>query len=242
MALARMMLFHLQRFIQVRYFLTLLVTTTLSMVVLQWLAGRAAGTGPNPELWLRAGLVGMWSVCTVSAGIIGFQRFMGTLPFLLFSPRPAVMTLLPVVASGSVVGLGAFPLAALAAILLGQGVAVDSLPRLLLGIAAFWVACVSMCVVIAAAFVLSANAITYEPLIMIPVVLASGVFGYVAPQVAWLGWAMPTSHAINYLSTGEIKDLLLALVVSALWAGMGALAAHAALRRATVHGTLEVTA
>lgn len=242
MAMLRMVGFHLRRFFQVRFFMTLLVTSTVSMFALQWLAHRAAGTNANdPDMWLRAGEVGMWAVCTVSAGIIGYKRFLGTLPYLLLSPRRPIATLMPVVVSGSVVGLGAFPLAAVLASLTGQEVTIEPL-RLVLGVLAYWMACVSLCLVIAPVFVLSANAITYEPLMMIPVVLASGVFGYAHPVVEALGQVIPTSHAIAYLSGAEPIRLLWCAGVSALWVVLGMIAAHIALSKATRHGTLEVVA
>ena len=104
----RMGWFHLRQFARVGYFVGLLVSSTTSMFLLQLLAMRAA-TGPipspDPQLWVRAALVGMWSVCTVSAGMIGFQRMQGTLVHVLFSPRSPIVTLGPIVAAGSCFGI-----------------------------------------------------------------------------------------------------------------------------------------
>ena len=99
----RMVWFHLRQFARVGYFVGLLVSSTTSMFLLQLLAMRAATRpilSPDPQLWVRAALVGMWSVCTVSAGMIGFQRMQGTLVHVLFSPRSPIVTLGPIAAGG----------------------------------------------------------------------------------------------------------------------------------------------
>jgi len=123
----RMVWFHLRQFARVGYFVGLLVSSTTSMFLLQLLAMRAA-TGPisgqDPQLWVRAALVGMWSVCTVSAGMIGFQRMQGTLVHVLFSPRSPIVTLGPIVAAGSCFGILSFPLAAGLAVVFHQPVGV----------------------------------------------------------------------------------------------------------------------
>ena len=71
----RLMGFSLRQFLTVPYFIQLLLSTVLGSVILQALAVHAAaqssaGHSVDPTLaWTRAGIVGMWSVCIVSAGI-----------------------------------------------------------------------------------------------------------------------------------------------------------------------------
>ena len=158
----RMVWFHLRQFARVGYFVGLLVSSTTSMFLLQLLAMRAT-TGPilspDLQLWVRAALVGMWSVCTVSAGMIGFQRMQGTLVHVLFSPRSPIATLGPIVAAGSCFGILAFPLAAGLAVVFHQPVGVING----VGLPLYWLACLSVSVVVAATFVFTRNAIAYEP-------------------------------------------------------------------------------
>lgn len=77
----RLMGFSLRQFLTVPYFIQLLISTVLGSVIIQALAVHAAaqsseGHSVDPTLaWTRAGIVGMWSVCIVSAGIINFERF-----------------------------------------------------------------------------------------------------------------------------------------------------------------------
>ena len=74
----RLMGFSLRQFLTVPYFIQLLISTVLGAVILQALAVHAAaqsseGHSVDPTLaWTRAGIVGMWSVCIVSAGITNF--------------------------------------------------------------------------------------------------------------------------------------------------------------------------
>lgn len=237
----RMVWFHLRQFARVGYFVGLLVSSTTSMFLLQLLAMRAA-TGPisgqDPQLWVRAALVGMWSVCTVSAGMIGFQRMQGTLVHVLFSPRSPIVTLGPIVAAGSCFGILAFPLAAGLAVVFHQPVGTING----FGLPLYWLACLSVSVVVAATFVFTRNAIAYEPLLLVPMIVLSGVFGSPLPQLATVGWMIPTSHAITVLTTPNIDPgrIVATLAVSAAWLASGGWLARIALQRATVAGTLEV--
>ena len=52
----------------------------------------------------------MWSVCIVSAGIINFERFRGTLVYLCSGSISPVRVLAAIVSSASIVGLAALPL------------------------------------------------------------------------------------------------------------------------------------
>jgi ABC-2 type transport system permease protein len=105
---ARMLGFHLRLFAKNSYFGQLLITTTLSAVALQHLAALTSHAPPDGTVWLRAGIVGTWTVCSVAAGLIGYQRFQGTLVHLVLSPLPAGRVFLALVASASVFGLVAF--------------------------------------------------------------------------------------------------------------------------------------
>ena len=182
--------------------------------------------------------MGMWSVCTVSAGMIGFQRMQGTLVHVLFSPRSPIVTLGPIVAAGSCFGILSFPLAAGLAVVFHQPVGVING----VGLPLYWLACLSVSVVVAATFVFTRNAIAYEPLLLVPMIVLSGVFGSPLPQLAAVGWVIPTSHAIAVLITPNIDPgrIVATLAVSAAWLASGGWLARIALQRATVAGTLEV--
>ena len=111
----RMWWFHTSIFARNGFFIQLLLTSTLGIVGLQALAALAPGVEHTNLGWLRAGIVGMWTVCTVAAGMIGYQRFQGTLVHLMRTALTTPRTLLPVLGAASVFGLAALPVAWLAA-------------------------------------------------------------------------------------------------------------------------------
>lgn len=241
-ALIRMAWFHTRRLWGTAFFVQLLVLSVAQVVCLQALstyAGLAAAGG-----WIRAALVGIWTVSTVAAGIIGFQRFSGTLVHLVRSPRPAWQALAPVVASVSTLGFCAIPLSLGLSALLRQPI--DGLTgRTALGLALFWAGSFVMATVVASVFVLSRYATTYEALIGIPLVLLSDVFGH-PPSWEWFalagGW-LPTAWATRVLlddGSAVLSHVAAGLVSTAAWGAAAVILSHRFLRRATQLGTLEL--
>ena len=111
------------------------------------------------------------------------------------------------------------------------------------GLPLYWLACLSVSVVVATTFVFTRNAIAYEPLLLVPMIVLSGNLRLPLPQLATVGWVIPTSHAITVLTTPDIdpgRHRSPPLAVSAAWVAGGGWLARIALRRATVAGTLEV--
>lgn len=107
----RMLAFHTRLFAGNSYFVQLMITSTVTILLMQYVASFASQSPESASsAWLRAGLVGTWTVCTVAAGLIGFQRFQGTLVHLVFTPTRAGSTLLPLIGSASAFGLLAFRL------------------------------------------------------------------------------------------------------------------------------------
>ncbi|GAB3053766.1 hypothetical protein GCM10027053_12960 [Intrasporangium mesophilum] len=243
-AVVRMTGFHAQRFWSTPFFVQVLMFSTTQVVCLQALANHA-GVGASPHGWIRAALTGVWTVSTVSAGIIGFQRFQGTLVHLVRSPRPAWQSVTPVVAAVSTFGLFSVPVSLVLSILLGLPVEGVTDGRLLVGVGMFWLGSLTMATLMATLFVLSRYATTYEALIGNPLVLLSDVFGH-PPAWTWFDIAsawLPTAWAVRLVfdpgtGLGESTGWFVFTVV--LWAVASAVLGRAVLRRATRHGTLEV--
>jgi len=245
----RMLVFHARLFRHNTYFFQLLLTTTIGMVAMQALVARAPGAELSELGWLRAGMVGTWTLCAVAVGMLGYQNFQGTLVHLVRTPFAAARTLLPVVGAASVFGLAALPLAALVAWALGLPVALPHLGPFLLALLLFWLACLAVCSLVGIFFVLTPSAITYESLVSIPVVLLSGVFGtppFIPAIVAASSYLLPTRLAVSILvqvttggglpwpAVGAV--LLLSLLwLAAAWWGTGVVS-----RRATITGKLEL--
>ena len=131
-------------------------------------------------MWVRGGIIGMWTVSTCSAGILGFERYKGTLVFFVSSRIDPRLPMAAVVSAASTFGLAAMPLAWVARLTPtgGGGLSMFSLDRLawyVAGTLLLWVACLSVAFVIATVFVLTPNAIAYESMLLTPVLIASGV-------------------------------------------------------------------
>jgi len=252
----RMAWFHVTEFAGNGYFIQLLATTTLGMVILQALAARAPeviAAGPAAEGyglgWLRAGMLGTWTVCAVSSGILGFERYKGTLVHLVLTPQRVLKTLMPLLAAASVFGILALPLAAASSWALQQHVLIGRLfPTIIAGLT-FWLACFTMSALIGMLFVLTSNAQTYEGLLTVPLVLISGVFGtphWLPDGVVTASRILPTRSAVELLqqvSAGLPLSMPLlgqSLAASMLWVIATSFAARLVVGRATKAGTLEV--
>jgi ABC-2 type transport system permease protein len=224
----------------------LLATSTVSILLLQVVAARTAPGADVESAWLRAGLVGTWTVATVAAGLIGFQRFQGTLVHLMMTPSRPARVVMPLVGSAATFGVLAFPLAGVSSWALGKSPHVASWPALSVGVALYWVACLSLACTVSALFVLTPNAMTYEALLAIPLVLVSGVFG--VPEALPKGleavtFVFPTTPAVRLILQPDVAFLpysLAAVSASVLWFAVAALLASRAVSRATRSGSLEV--
>ena len=243
-----MLWFHARLFGRNTYFSQLLVTSTLAVLALQVLAAHANGVPDDEPIWVRSAIVGTWTVCTVAAGIVGFQRFQGTLVHLVMTPGSPTRTLLPLVGSAATFGLLSFPLAALTAAVFGYAPRISSWPALLAGAVALWGACLAVSAVVAAVFVLTPNAFTYQGLLGVPLILVSGVFGVPTglpePLLA-VTYGVPTTAAVRLLLEQPSGPrfawlVVLSLASTLLWFVASRSAMRRALDRARVTGTLEV--
>lgn len=255
----RLMGFSLRQFLTVPYFIQLLISTVLGSVIIQALAVHAAaqssaGQTVDPTLaWTRAGIVGMWSVCIVSAGIINFERFRGTLVYLCSGSISPLRVLAAIVSSASIVGLAALPLAwltwALATLNLQVTDFSELWPRYVLGVPLLWVACLSVTFMIAVFFVATPNAIAYEELLLVPVFILSGVLFTMVEAPAWLdaaGVLIPLQAPVHLLlgrtaittPADALLPLVQTLIVSFIWAACAFLFARKALASARRRGTL----
>ncbi|OKL51257.1 hypothetical protein [Buchananella hordeovulneris] len=246
----RMLLFHLRQYMRVGFFVQLMAITTVSMCLTQYLGWHAWG-GSTAVPWLRAGIVGLWTTCTTAAGIIGFERYKGTLIYLVSGRIHPLRATAAVVAAAATFGLAAFPLAWLAwrglLWLSGQVPAATGLTvgQLLVGVGLLWLGALAISLVIASLFVLTPNAIAYEGLLLVPVFFASGVLftaGAAPTVVAAIGQVLPITPVVGYLlqptSTPLAGAALHSVGLTVVWglaaAGPGTRALRLARRRATL--------
>lgn len=237
----RMFLFSLRQFSQVAYFAIVLVVTTAVTALMQWLGVRAWG-GDAASACTRAALIGAWTTSAFSAGIIGFERRKGTLVYLVADAAEPLVPLALIVLSASCFGLLAFPLAWLVwALLEGSFLAFPSL----LAIVLFWAGASVAALAVAGLFILTRNAIAYEGLLLVPVMLASGMLWPLTLAPAGLAWALrlldPLAIPVELLlDATSAAHPLVSLVPLSLWLAAAGILGRQALRRAVVAGSLEL--
>lgn len=247
----RLLRFQLKQFALTSYFVQVLFSVTLISVLMQWLLIYAGDATDDAAalVWIRAACVGAWAVACLSAGILGFQRFQGVLSWLISSPLGAWRTILPLIASLAGIGSLSFAIGALAGLVLGLPISIASPGGFVLGLIAYTLGCCAIGSVIALLFLLSPNAITYEPLLATPLVLITGVFGYpesLAPTLHIASLVVPTGSGVQLL-LGSVHDggvdaglFLTSLLASLGWFVIASLALRFVLHRVRRTGTLEV--
>ena len=246
----RLMSFSLCQFLTVPYFLQLLLLSTFGATTLQALA---AGAWPVDATlaWTRAGIIGIWNMCIVAAGILNFERYRGTFVYLLNGAVNPLRALTAVVSTASIFGLAALPLAWVFWALCTFSVDFTDFTqvgaRYLVGLPLLWISCLAVTFVIAGFFVATPNAIAYEELLLVPVFLASGVLFTESSAPAWLDALgtliqAPVKVLLGQMPMNSFGDFLGVLLqtcaVTALWMLAAYLLGRRALHAATVHGTL----
>lgn len=249
----RMLGFHIRQYGRVTYFVRQLIIATVSATLIQWAAALPSKTPLGASHWLLAAHIGMWVGATSAAGILGFQRFQGTLSPLLVAPRPPESTITALIASITCFAVASFPLSYLCIVLLGGHVEVRDWPAVLVGAGVSWVGATAMALVVAPLFVLSPSATTYEQLLVVPIMLAMGLFGY--PHwgerseiiLSSLGALLPMSNGFRLAQDGVagtasrfVELTAIGIGTSLMWVAIGFVALRAALRRSRVQGTLEL--
>lgn len=244
----RILAFHVRQFAAVPYFVQLMAFTTLANVLVQLFAYEAWGSVDPVSGWLRAGIIGMWTTSTCSAGIIGFERAKGTLAYLVTAPMDAARALFSVVAAAASFGVLSFPLGWAAwSLLAGAPLAVDAsaVGVIALGVALLFLGSLALSFTVASLFVLTPNAISYEGLLLVPIMLLSGVLfsGDSMPDAVRLASrAIPIGFPVDLLYGRAVgwADAAVWLAALAAWTALSLVLVRRALRAARVLATLEV--
>ena len=202
MRFIRLFLFHVKDYLSDQYFVWLTITSTVSIFLMQYIMAYASHDLNNPQLWLQSGIFGMWTSCTTVAGCIGFERYKGTLPYLLNSQYDERASLITLLLPASSYGLFSFPIAYILAKILGVATGKISLYQILL-IFLLWIGCSVMGILISSFLTLSPNAMVYEGLIGTPILLLAGLFGnetFLNPLTKFSQWFIPITGPIASLS------------------------------------------
>lgn len=242
--LCSMLWFHLRLYAKNTYFFWLMVSSTISILLLQYVAAYATGNMDQPQIWLRAGIFGLWGSATSAAGSISFQRFQGTLPYILNTATDDRLSLAALLIPAASFGLLSFPLSFIFAGLLGISTAINF--HIVTAVLLLWIAAILLDFGIAAIFVLTPNAMVYEDLISIPVLLLAGALGapkILMPVIEAARWLLPISAPIHMLlgAEGITAFSLLQFTVSAgIWLTISALLGKQILQASRSSGKMGV--
>ncbi|HZE40870.1 MAG TPA: ABC transporter permease [Stackebrandtia sp.] len=194
--------FHLRQLTRNSFFVQLAVTSPVVFLLLRYLVARGAHAHIDATAWVDAVVVGLWTTTTTATGIIGYQRFQGTLEPMLLSPRSPGAVLTPVVVSTALLGTVALPVTLGLVTILHGAPGVSSWPSLLDGFALAVIGCAASATCLAGLFVLTRYALVYESVLLTPVLLLSGAVAASdrLPEWAlWLSWGSPLSGAVRVL-------------------------------------------
>lgn len=204
----RLFLFHLKVYIRNQYFLWLPIISTITIFLLQYLTANGYNRLDDPYLWVRSAIFGLWTSATTATGSIGFQRHLGTLKYIVNTGINDFTSLTALIIPASTFGLVSFPISYSLAWLFN--IDTGSIDIEFIGIIfMLWLGVAVMDLLIAAFFVLTPNAIVYEELIHIPILLCSGLLG----NGTWLDtlsyytqWGIPLVFPIQKLLGSDSYD------------------------------------
>lgn len=237
-----MYIFHLKIFAKNRYFLSLMTFSTLSLVLMQYIIAYSTDSLSDTTIWIRAGIFGMWGTTITAAGIITFQKFMGTLPYILNGKVSEFQSISALILPCSSFGLLAFPVSYIACFILGIEVTVISF-EMIVALLFLYTGAVSYSLFIAPMFVLTRNAILYEQVINIPILLISGIFSidFISENVLNVTqYINPLTAPIRYLMGYSEELIIPSIVAQVIWFSMAYIAGSYILKQVKQSGKIEV--
>ncbi len=211
--------FHFKLMIKNNYFVTLLFTTTISILLLQYVVAYSQGDSLGNLIWLRSGIFGMYSVVITSIGLIGFQRRQQTLMYLLNNKTSDKTSILCLLIAPSILGIFAFLISFIMSMILGLEITNFNIDNII-AIIFLLIGCMIMSFIFACFSIFTKNAMIYEPLITLPILIMSGLFyldSGLNDVISMLGWVIPISGPINFLLGNSDVYILKTCVSIILW-------------------------
>ncbi|NEW66957.1 multidrug ABC transporter permease [Carnobacteriaceae bacterium zg-84] len=235
-----LVIFHLKLYSKNSYFLMTVLSSTTTLILFQYLAAYSQHETVNQVAWLRAGIFGLWASGTTAAGVVGMQKWQGTFVYLINNPLDDYISLVALVMPAALFGLLSFPIAFLLSIFLGFLPVITLIDILFIILLWFGATVLDLC--IASVFVLTKNAIIYEELISLPILLLSGLFTVPTlfmPLKQIMQWIIPISMPIGWLLKEEVLtgiNLLKCLVSIVIMLGISFYTTHYLIKKAKQFG------
>lgn len=242
MIFIQLFIFHFKIFAKNKYFLTLMLTTTISILISQYIIAYSTDNLDDTTIWIRSAIFGLWSTTITAAGMITFQKFLGTLPYLLNNNYSVHKTIISLVLPCSSFGLLAFPVSIVFAKILNLSI-LHSSSNMILGVTLLYSGAVSYSLVIAPLFVLTRNAIIYEQVLNIPVILISGIFdiGFISDKfLDVMQYFNPISGPIRYLMGYTNTYMISTMIAQIIWFSASYFIINYIMKKMKTTGKIEV--
>lgn len=197
--------FHAKVYSKNSYFMVLLLTSTTSMVLIQYSLAYINNESITSEFWVIAGIFGFWNLCVTSAGALSFQRHQHTLMYLINNKESDIVSMVALLVAPATFGLLAFPLSYIFTSLILFDFQ-ELKTYYFIAIVLIYIAGIICSLLIASIFLLTKNAIIYEKILVIPILFISGLM--TIPDMGGgildiLKLFIPLSYPISYLKTGN---------------------------------------
>lgn len=99
----RMLRFHTSMFLTTPFFLISVLGSCFSFSLFK-IFSMIQGSG-NHSFWVYSSIATIWASTILSTGIIGYQRYQGTLDYLFISPKGIANIFYPIIFSATTLGL-----------------------------------------------------------------------------------------------------------------------------------------
>jgi ABC-2 type transport system permease protein len=241
----RMVAFHVRQLASTSFFVQLAITAPISFVLLRTLGSLGAGTEVPRLLWADGAIAGCWATTTTAVGLIGYQRFQGTLPHLVFTRLPLDSVFGALTTAAALLGLIGLPISIALHLMLSGSISVTAPAAIGFGMAVL--ACIVSAGVLSSLFVLSRRALAFEPITLMPIWLLAGLVVPLTDLPVWLqpiALIHPLTSAVELTRQSDLGTsvpwILGSVAVDTLWVLASMLCLRLAARRALIDGTLDL--
>lgn len=210
--------FHAKVYSKNSYFSVLLLTSTISIILIQHSLAYINKESITSEFWVIAGIFGFWNLCVTSAGALSFQRHQQTLMYLINNKVSDIVSIVSLLIAPATFGLLAFPLSYFFTSLILLE-AQELKIYYVVAIALIYIAGIICSLLIASLFLLTKNAIIYERILIIPILFISGLMTTPDMGGGILGALkifIPLSYPISYLKTGNSEYISMSFISFAI--------------------------
>ncbi|TCD53914.1 ABC transporter [Alloscardovia theropitheci] len=242
--------FQLRSLAQTTFFIQNALLTPVCFALMKIVAYVALGENVAlfaHDMWIDAAIAGLWSSTVTATGIIGYQRYMGTLQYLAASVVSPSAVFFPIVASAALLGVLGIP-AALATVAIFAFTSLSISVFNIIGYALAMLACVASAAFLAGFFVFFSKATAYEPLILIPVWMLCGIVTPISNlplPIQVVAFIHPLTSAVwvahaTTVNTGMIGMVFLSLGLSCVLLCVASYMLKRALHMAIKEGSLDI--